>query len=288
MRGVYQVIDAVAPSTAACHPRRVGHGKSRRPCAAQQERAVERTLFALNCAALLKEILENELFGHEKGALPVGERAGRFEMAAARSSSTKAEMSPDIQVGLLQPETRQVRRLGGKKEISVDIRIVAHEPDLQQAIDDDTCARILPSVGCRRDFASALRERTEDIHLSRRSFCTIPRTEWQEDRRFRRRRVGWIRVSLAGNVRELKNAVERAVIATRGTRSRSATSCPASAESWRGRRADVGHDSGGRPPPRGDVCSRSRLSRPPPATSRRQPSCWASFRRTCVGTCCRS
>src|SRR5207237_9441692 len=74
--------------------------------------------------------LENELFGHGKGAFTgsTNEKAGAFELADSGTIflDEVAEMSPDIQVKLLRAlESRQIRRLGGKKEIDVDIRVVA-------------------------------------------------------------------------------------------------------------------------------------------------------------------
>src|SRR5919108_2427 len=79
---------------------------------------------------LPKEILENELFGHEKGAFTgsTNEKQGAFELADSGTLFLDeiAEMSSDVQVKLLRAlESRQVRRLGGKKEIDVDIRVVA-------------------------------------------------------------------------------------------------------------------------------------------------------------------
>ncbi len=95
MRAVYQIIDAVAPSTACVLILgESGTGKElvARAVHSKSDRA-KGPFFALNCAALPKDILENELFGHEKGAFTgsTNEKPGAFEMAtAARSSSTKS------------------------------------------------------------------------------------------------------------------------------------------------------------------------------------------------------
>ena len=105
--------------------------------------------FALNCAALPKDILENELFGHEKGAFTgsVNEKPGAFEMADGGTIflDEVAEMPPDIQVKLLRAiESRSIRRLGGKKEIDVDIRILAAtNRDVQKALSDNDLAEPL-------------------------------------------------------------------------------------------------------------------------------------------------
>jgi transcriptional regulator with GAF, ATPase, and Fis domain len=132
MRGVYQIIDAVAPSTASVLILgESGTGKElvARAIHTKSERA-KGPFLALNCAALPKDILENELFGHERGAFTgsTNEKPGAFEMADGGTIflDEVAEMAPDIQVKLLRAlESRTVRRLGGKKEISVDIRVVA-------------------------------------------------------------------------------------------------------------------------------------------------------------------
>src|SRR5215475_4632737 len=227
MREVYQVIDAVAPSSASVLILgESGTGKElvARAVHAKSDRA-KGPFFALNCAALPKEILENELFGHEKGAFTgsVNEKPGAFEMASGGTIflDEVAEMSPDIQVKLLRAlETRQVRRLGGKKEISVDIRIVAAtNQDLQQAITDGNLREDLYyRLAVVEISLPPLRERTEDIHLLATEF--LARYSEQNGKKigdFDDAAWGWILAyHWPGNVRELKNAVERAVIMARG------------------------------------------------------------------------
>src|SRR5918912_498763 len=174
MRSVYQVIDAVAPSTASVLILgESGTGKElvARALHTKSERA-KGPFFALNCAALPKEILENELFGHEKGAFTgsTNEKPGAFEMASGGTLflDEVAEMSPDIQVKLLRAlETRQVRRLGGKKEIQVDIRIVAAtNKDLQKALaDGDLREDSYYRLAVVEIFLPPLRERVGDIKL---------------------------------------------------------------------------------------------------------------------------
>src|SRR5205085_848483 len=128
--------------------------------------------FALNCAALPKEILENELFSHEKGAFSgsTNEKPGAFEIASGGSIflDEMAEMSPDIQVKLLRAlETRQVRRLGGKKEINVDIRIVAAtHKNLHKAITDgEVREELYYRLAVVEIELPPLRERADDIQL---------------------------------------------------------------------------------------------------------------------------
>ncbi|HEY2025757.1 MAG TPA: sigma-54 dependent transcriptional regulator [Gemmatimonadaceae bacterium] len=227
MRSVYQVIDAVAPSTASVLILgESGTGKElvARALHTKSDRA-KGPFFALNCAALPKEILENELFGHEKGAFTgsTNEKPGAFEMASGGTIflDEVAEMAPDIQVKLLRAlETRQVRRLGGKKEISVDIRIVAAtNKNLQKAIaDGDVREDLYYRLAVVEIDLPPLRERSQDIQLLANEF--LARFAQQNSKSingFDDAAWNWIiGYHWPGNVRELKNAVERAVIMSRG------------------------------------------------------------------------
>src|ERR671938_19447 len=227
MREVYRIIDAVAPSTASVLILgESGTGKElvARAIHQKSERA-KGPFFALNCAALPKEILENELFGHEKGAFTgsTNEKPGAFEMASGGTIflDEVAEMAPDIQVKLLRAlESRQVRRLGGKKEINVDIRIVAAtNKDLQKAIAEGELREDLYyRLAVVEIFLPPLRERADDIQLLANEF--LARYASQNGKNitgFTDDAWDWIlSYHWPGNVRELKNAVERAVIMSRG------------------------------------------------------------------------
>ena len=229
MREVYKVIDAVAPSTASVLILgESGTGKElvARAVHNKSERA-KGPFFALNCAALPKEILENELFGHEKGAFTgsTNEKPGAFEMASSGTIflDEVAEMAPDIQVKLLRAlETRTVRRLGGKKEISVDIRIVAAtNRDLQRAIaDGDLREDLYYRLAVVELYLPPLRERAGDLRLLADEFLLrFARQNGKQVAGFDDGAMEWIlSYHWPGNVRELKNAVERAVIMTRGNK----------------------------------------------------------------------
>ena len=228
MRSVYQVIEAVAPSTASVLILgESGTGKElvARALHQKSDRA-KGPFFALNCAALPKEILENELFGHEKGAFTgsTNEKPGAFEMSSGGTIflDEMAEMSPDIQVKLLRAiETRQVRRLGGKKEINVDIRILAAtNKNLQKAIADGELREDLYyRLAVVEIDLPPLRERAQDIQLLANEF--LARFAQQNGKTitgFDDAAWDWIMsYHWPGNVRELKNAVERAVIMARGS-----------------------------------------------------------------------
>jgi DNA-binding NtrC family response regulator len=226
MRAVYQIIEAVAPSTASVLIfGESGTGKElvARAVHAKSERA-KGPFFALNCAALPKDILENELFGHEKGAFTgsTNEKPGAFEMADGGTIflDEVAEMPPDIQVKLLRAiESRSIRRLGGKKEITVDIRILAAtNRDVQKALsDNDLREDLYYRLAVVELFLPPLRERIGDIKLLANEF--IVRFAQQNGKPmtgFDDAAWDWIlSYNWPGNVRELKNAVERAVIMSR-------------------------------------------------------------------------
>ena len=228
MRNVYQVIDAVAPSTASVLILgESGTGKElvARALHSKSDRA-KGPFFALNCAALPKEILENELFGHEKGAFTgsISEKQGAFEMSSGGTIflDEMAEMPTDIQVKLLRAlETKQIRRLGGKKEITVDIRILAAtNKNLQKAIADGELREDLYyRLAVVEIDLPPLRERANDIQLLANEF--LGRFAQQNGKvitGFEDQAWQWLMgYHWPGNVRELKNAVERAVIMSRGT-----------------------------------------------------------------------
>ena len=228
MRAVYQLIEAVAPSTASVIILgESGTGKElvARALHAKSDRE-KGPFFALNCAALPKDILENELFGHEKGAFTgsTNEKQGAFELAHGGTIflDEVAEMPTDIQVKLLRAlESRQVRRLGGKKEINVDIRVVAAtNKDLEKALADNELREDLYyRLAVVPIYLPPLRERVGDIKLLANEF--LLRFSRQNNKKvtgFDEAAWDWLlSYNWPGNVRELKNAVERAVIMSRGT-----------------------------------------------------------------------
>jgi DNA-binding NtrC family response regulator len=237
MRSVYQIIEAVAPSTASVLIfGESGTGKElvARAIHAKSERA-KGPFFALNCAALPKDILENELFGHEKGAFTgsVNEKPGAFEMADGGTIFLDeiAEMPSDIQVKLLRSlESRTIRRLGGKKEIEVDIRIVAAtNRDLQKALsDNDLREDLYYRLAVVELFLPPLRERIGDIKLLANEFLArFAEQNGKPMSGFDDAAWEWIlSYNWPGNVRELKNAVERAVIMSRGDKIKAADIMP--------------------------------------------------------------
>jgi len=179
----------------------------------------------VNCAAIPAELLESELFGHEKGAFThaLSTRIGRFELANKGTVFLDeiGDMSPVLQVKLLRfLQERQFERVGGTKTIHVDVRIIAAtNVDLERAVNsgsfrDDLYYRlnVVPI------HIPPLKERPEDIPLLIQhfllKFCSGKkiRVEGIEKDVIRYlESYGW-----PGNVRELENTIERMVILADG------------------------------------------------------------------------
>jgi len=103
---------------------------------------------AINCAAMPKDVIDNELFGHEREAFTgaVSKKAGCFEMAQKGTLFLDeiAEMHPQSQAKLLRAiEAKSFRRLGGREEVNVDVRIVAAtNRDVRKPFTQASCAKI--------------------------------------------------------------------------------------------------------------------------------------------------
>ncbi len=176
---------------------------------------------AINCAAMPETLMESELFGHEKGAFTgaVERRAGCFELAQHGTLllDELAEMPVGTQAKLLRVlEDSRVRRLGGKNEIAVDVRIIAStNRNLEEALQKgDLREDLYYRLNVFRIDLPTLREREEDVPLlveslisvlNKKHSCRV--TDVQPDVMDALRRHAW-----PGNVRELRNVLERAVI----------------------------------------------------------------------------
>jgi DNA-binding NtrC family response regulator len=180
---------------------------------------------AVNCAALPSELIESELFGHEKGAFTgaAGRRRGKFEQADGGTLFLDeiGDMSANVQAKLLRAlEERRIERLGGSDSIPVDVRIVSatHRP-LEQDIEKGSFrADLFYRLQVVTVEIPALRERREDIPVLAETFARQaaeryglpPRTLAPSALR-RLVEYHW-----PGNVRELRNAVERSMILAEG------------------------------------------------------------------------
>ncbi len=180
---------------------------------------------ALNCGAIPGEILEAELFGHERGAFTGAHqrRIGKIESAAAGTLFLDeiSELSPDLQVKLLRVlEERKITRVGGNEEIAVDFRLVAAtNRDLEEEV---AAGRFRQDLYYRLKVVTIaippLRERREDIaplvsHFVERFNAELGR----EVRRVAPELLAALRdYDWPGNVRELRNVVENMVLFARG------------------------------------------------------------------------
>lgn len=181
----------------------------------------ERPFIPVNCAAIPSELLESELFGHEKGAFTnaIRTRVGRFELASGGTVFLDeiGDMNPLLQSKLLRVlQERQFERIGGIKTIKTDIRVIAatHQ-DLQQAVQQK---RFREDLYYRLNVIPIrippLRERKTDIPLLVHHFLDhFNRSKKKKIRGISDEAMGsLISYDWPGNVRELENTVERMVI----------------------------------------------------------------------------
>ena len=185
----------------------------------------ERPFVPVHCAALAESLLESELFGHERGAFTGASaaRKGRFEMAEGGTLflDEVGEIAPAVQVKLLRVlQERVVERVGGGRAVPVDVRVIAAtNRDLRAMVAEGTFRedlyyRIdvfplrLPSLAERPDAILPLAG-----HFLARYAARFGK---KVDRFSEAARGGLLHYGWPGNIRELQNVVERAVILARG------------------------------------------------------------------------
>ena len=226
MLEVYRMIDSIADSTAnVIITGESGTGKELVARAIHQKSGRKSQPFvAINVSALPEQILENELFGHEKGAFTgaINEKPGCFELAHKGTLFLDeiGEMAKDTQSKLLRVlEERRFRRLGGKKEIQVDVRVIAAtNRNLQQALDEKRLRDDLYFRLCVVEIdLPPLRHRLEDIPLLIEEFLNFfnLKNNKKIEGLTRRCHQKLLHYPWPGNVRELKNVIERAVLLTK-------------------------------------------------------------------------
>jgi two-component system, response regulator FlrC len=182
---------------------------------------------AVNCAAIPENLLESELFGHEKGAFTgaVARRVGKFEEASGGTLllDEVSEMEPRLQAKLLRAiQEREIDRVGGARPVRVDIRLIAtSNRDLERAVAEGSFREdLLFRLSVLTLQLPPLRERPRDVEALARHFAArlaaangLPARELSRDAVDRLLRHRW-----KGNVRELENCVHRAVVLARGGR----------------------------------------------------------------------
>ena len=228
MADVIKMADQIAPSEASVlitgasgtgkeMMARHLHAKSRRK---------DKTFVAVNCAAIPENLLESELFGHEKGAFTgaVSRRVGKFEEADGGTLllDEVSEMDPRLQAKLLRAlQEREIDRVGGAKPVKVDVRIIAtSNRNLQEEVAKGTFREDLYfRLNVVNLVMPSLARREQDIPLLARHFVKkyseanhIDERPISEGAMSRLKAHSW-----PGNVRELENAIHRAVILATGS-----------------------------------------------------------------------
>src|SRR5258706_862989 len=180
---------------------------------------------AVNCAAISRELVASELFGHEKGAFTgaTQRRLGRFELADGGTIflDEVGELFPETQVALLRVlQERAFERVGGTQTIRVDGRVIAAtNRDLNAAVDSGAFRQdLLYRLNVFPLEAPPLRERREDIPVLVEYFVgRYARMAGKTFRRINKRTLELLRsYPWPGNVRELQNVIERSVIVCDG------------------------------------------------------------------------
>ncbi len=218
MRDIYDVVKKVATTNATVMVYgESGTGKELVARAVHEySRRSKKPFIQVSCAALPETLLESELFGYEKGAFTGANTAkkGRFELADGGTLFLDeiGDISPAIQVKLLRVlQEKTFEHLGGTKTIKVDVRIVgATNRDLQEAIADGTFREDLYyRLNVVPITVPPLRDRKEDIPLLVAHFLEKLGSKRKMSKEAMARLVayGW-----PGNIRELENTIERAVI----------------------------------------------------------------------------
>jgi len=215
-------IEKVAPTTAWVLIRGE-HGTGKEVVAQSIHRLsgfAEKTMVELNCAAIPEELIESELFGHEKGSFTgaANNRRGKFDQANGGMLFLDeiGDMSLKTQAKILRIlQEQKFERVGGGKTISVDVRVLAAtNKDLEQEIEAGNFrADLYYRLNVVPIQVPPLRERLEDIPLLAKDFLKDMARKGLGEKQFDQ---GGIEALLEhdwpGNVRELRNLIERAVI----------------------------------------------------------------------------
>ena len=227
MRKLLAQIDRVAASEIrVCILGETGTGKEL-VARAIHDRSQRRDMpfITLNCAAVPAELIESELFGHEKGAFTgaAGRHIGKFEQAEGGTLFLDeiGDMPVSMQAKLLRVlEESEIERVGGERPVKVNVRVVvATHRNLEELVAQNTFRRdLFHRVYVFPLFLPSLRERPEDFaellaHFARQ---LASQNGWKE-KEFAEDAIAMLqRYSWPGNVRELRNIVERLVLLAEG------------------------------------------------------------------------
>jgi DNA-binding NtrC family response regulator len=222
MQQVYDLIARVAPTNAVVFIQGAsGTGKELvAETLHRLSRRRKKSFVALNCGAVAPQLIESQLFGHERGSFTGADRLhkGYFERANGGTLFLDeiTEMPIELQVKLLRVlETGKVTRIGGESEISVDVRVLAAtNRDPREAVAEGKLREdLLYRLSVFPIVLPVLRNRPGDIDLLAEAFLGALNRESESRKRFSRAAIERLRVAdWPGNVRQLKNTVERAFI----------------------------------------------------------------------------
>jgi len=223
IRKIKDMIDKVAPSDA-----RVlitgGNGSGKELVARQLHEKSERCkapFVEVNCAAIPSELIESELFGHEKGAFTsaIKQRKGKFEQADGGTLFLDeiGDMSASAQAKVLRAlQENKISRVGGDKEIKVNVRVLAAtNKDLKKEIADNNFREDLyHRLGVILIHVPSLNDRKEDIPLLSEFFLEKIAEEYgQPKKEISKKALSELqKFNWTGNIRELRNVIERLVI----------------------------------------------------------------------------
>jgi DNA-binding NtrC family response regulator len=227
MRRVYNLIEKVAETDVTVLI--LGESGTGKELAAREihQRSARRDgpFVAINCAAVPTELIESELFGHEKGAFTGAsqQRKGKFELAHTGTMLLDeiGDMSLATQAKVLRVvETREIERLGGSKSLSIDVRMIsATHRNLEAEIGQGQFRQDLYyRLRVVTIELPPLRQRPEDIPLLAGTFCARSAAAYQS----KCRQIApdamscLVQYSWPGNVRELRNIIERSVVLCEG------------------------------------------------------------------------
>lgn len=186
----------------------------------------DKPFITINCGAIPENLLESELFGHEKGSFTGAyfQKKGKFELANEGTIFLDeiGELTPPLQVKILRfLQEREIERVGGRQPIQLDVRIIAAtNKDLQQEVAKGTFRRDLYyRLSVIAISLPPLRNRGDDILLLANSFL------YQYSREYGKRIRGFTPEAIKrmreyawpGNVRELENKIKRAIILAEGS-----------------------------------------------------------------------